>query len=128
MNIVITDNANHNYIFSTTIALYTDTISKETTLNSTQVFNELPPITRMDTMVSAITSLPIVYSSPSNRKLNIYTEDTSPTIGISMTSGDYNYIIYILIILPTVYPTPSNRETNTEDTSPTTGISVMSRL
>ena len=83
MNIVITDNANHNYIFSTTIALYTD---KETTLNSTQVFTELPPITRMDTIVSAITSLPIVYPSPSNRKLNIYTKDTSPTIGISMTS------------------------------------------
>ena len=83
MNIVITDNANHNYICSTTIVLYTD---KETTLNSTQVFTELPPITRMDTIVSAITSLPIVYPSPSNRKLNIYTKDTSPTIGISMTS------------------------------------------
>ena len=82
MNIVITDNANHNYIFSTTIALYTDTISKDTTLNSTQVFTELPPITRM--IVSAIISSPIVYPSPSNRKLTIYTKDTSPTIGISM--------------------------------------------
>ena len=84
MNIVITDNANHNYIFSTTIALYTDAVTNETTLNSTQVFTEIPPITRMDTMVSAITSLPIVYPSPSIRKSNIYTEDTSPTTGISM--------------------------------------------
>ena len=58
----------------------------ETTLNSTQVFSELPPITRMYTMVSAITSLPIVYPSPSNRKLNIYTEDTSLTTGISVMS------------------------------------------
>ena len=86
MNIVITDNANYNYIFSTTIALYTDVVTNETTLNSTQVFSELPPITRMDTMVSAITSSPIVYPSPSNRKSNIYTEATSPTTGISMMS------------------------------------------
>ena len=83
MNIVITDNANYNYIFSTTIALYTDAVTNETTLNST---HELPPITRMDTMVSAITSSPIVYPSPSNRKSNIYTEDTSPTTGISVMS------------------------------------------
>ena len=48
-------------------------VTNETTLNSTQVFTELPPITRMDTMVSAITSLPIVYPSPSNKKSNIYT-------------------------------------------------------
>ena len=86
MNIVITDNANHNCVFSTTIALYTDAVTNETTLNSTQVFSELPPITRMDTMVSAITSLPIVYPSPSNRKLNIYTEDTSLTTGTSVMS------------------------------------------
>ena len=86
MNIVITDNANHNYIFSTTIALYTDAVTNEITLNSTQVFIELPSITRMDTMVSAITSSPIVYPSPSNRKSNIYTEDTSLTTGISVMS------------------------------------------
>ena len=85
MNIVITDNANHNCVL-TTIALYTDAVTNETTLNSTQVFSELPPITRMDTMVSAITSLPIVYPSPSNRKLNIYTEDTSLTTGTSVMS------------------------------------------
>ena len=56
MNIVITDKVNHNYICSTTIALYTDAVTNETTLNSTQVFTELPPITRMDTIVSAITN------------------------------------------------------------------------
>ena len=86
MKIVITDNVNYNYIFGTTIALYTDAVTNETTLNSTQVFSELPPITRMDHMVSAITSSLIVYPSPSNRKSNIYTEDMSPTTGISMTS------------------------------------------
>ena len=86
MNIVITDNANHNYVFSTTIALYTDAVTNETALSSTQVFTELPPITRMDPMVSAVTSLPIVYPSPSNRKSNTYTEDTSPTTGISVMS------------------------------------------
>ena len=89
--------------FCTTI---TDTITKETTLNSTQVFTELPPITpeisstRIDPIVSAITSLPIVHPSPSNRETN--TEDTSIIIGISMMSRllyIYIYIIYIYIIL-----------------------------
>ena len=79
-----TDNANHNYIFSTTIALYTDAVTNETILNSTQVFTEIPPITRMDTMVSAITCLPNIHPTPSIREINA--EDTSPTIGISMTS------------------------------------------
>ena len=86
MKIVITDNVNYNCIFGTTIALYTDAVTNVTTLNSTQVFSELTPITRMDPMVSAITSSLIVYPSPSNRKSNIYTEDMSLTTGISMTS------------------------------------------
>ena len=33
-----------------------------------------------------------------------------------------------MLLLPTVYRTPSNRKTNTEYMSPTTGISMMSRL
>ena len=79
MNIVITDNQ-HNYYINT------DAVTNKTTLNSTQVFSELPPITRMDPMVSAITSLPTVYPSSSKRKSNMYTEDTSLTTAISMMS------------------------------------------
>ena len=74
-------------------------ITKETTLNSTHVFTELPSITpeisntRMDPKVSAITSLPTVHPSRLNMETN--TEDTSLTIGISRTLRLYNIIIIV---------------------------------